>query len=183
MESLIIMRYLCVLVFIIANINVAFAADEESYFYKTSSLSSIPADIQNNNLWLQNTGVNWKILPNLNVNFGYVDTQFSDTPNEESSSTYYQGLFGAALVQRSFDKLGTVYAKGGVNWIQESTENTILLTSSTDALYNINPYLSVGANIPTPLKRNLELNVELSYQNLQLEEPNTIFTMGAKYRF
>lgn len=177
------MRYLCVLVFIIANINVAFSADGESYFYKSSSLSSDPTDIQNNNLWLQNTGVNWKISPNLGVNFGYVDNALTADSSLNETSTYYQGLFGAALVQRSFEKLGTVYAKGGVNWLRETTENTISLTSSANTVNNINPYLSVGANIPTPIQRNLELNVELSYQHLQLEEPDTIFTMGAKYRF
>ncbi|MCE0495259.1 hypothetical protein [Vibrio salinus] len=181
------MRYFLVLIFFVMNNNVAFGANGESYFYKSASLSSVPAQpyLKNSDLWFQTVGFNWHALPNLHFNVGYLDS-IHPAPHlqDQTSQSNYQGLFGAALIQRSFDKFGTVYAKGGLNWLKENNNYGIVFKDSvTSPFSELSPYLSIGASVPAPMQRNLELNVELSYQNLQLDEPDTIFTMGAKYRF
>ncbi|MDC0610553.1 porin family protein [Vibrio sp.] len=179
------MRYIFVLFLMTAYTNVAFGADDRGFFYRSSSLSTIASQPHLNDSEQLNSsiGYNWKVLPNLGFDIGYIET-INHSGTAENPENYH-GMFGAALIQQRLKHYATVYAKGGLNWIQEKNgSNAPVSFSMIDSEQStITPFLSIGANIPSPIQRNLELNVELSYQNLQLDEPDTIFLMGAKYRF
>jgi len=175
------MKNVFVLFTIITNISVAYCADEGSYFYKKSILSnnSNPSPL------LTNIGYNWQMFQNVGFDMGYIDNKNKSNFMPSSPKTpHYQSIIGAALIQRSFLQFGTIYAKGGWNWTKEKHgEKSISFKKPYPQFSDIAPFLSIGANILTPMQKNLELNVELSYQNSQLNDPDAVFLIGAKYRF
>lgn len=160
-----------------------------TFFYKNTSIAlNHTTRNVSEDTWVTNIGYNYQILPKFNIDFGYLDIRIENAlanPNDTMSIDTYHGMFGAAKYVHDVANVGQLYASGGFNYI--TTKPTDLSYSKTSPGASndseISPYLSVGASIPSNLDQNLNLNVELSYQNLQLDTPSTMLTVGAQYRF
>jgi hypothetical protein len=135
--------------------------------------------------WVITKGYNYDITPLIGFDLGYVDTSSANSKLLYSNAldSSYKGLFGGARLTRPIMDIGLIYAKGGLSYTQVEqnrnipTDNSILLNG------NFNPYFSVGATLPTSIDHDFNINLELSYQDLELNYGNTMFTVGAQYHF
>jgi hypothetical protein len=174
---------------IMAVIFPAHAEDNSHHFYMSSGVSWLNSDIKTEQGWMSSIGYNYVINPTVALDVGYLDVSSDDTYTSRYStlipSITYKGLFGGAKVQQPIANVLMLYAKGGVSLTSYQTSVSISSTDDSLDSYLMSPYFSIGANIPAFFEPRLDLNLELSYQDreLELDYSNTILMLGAQYRF
>lgn len=163
------------------------AESGESRFYVNSGISWLNSDLKTEQAWMSSIGYNYLFSPTIGLDIGYLDVSSDETYTSRYSTLMpnvtYKGVFGGAKVQQPIANFATIYAKGGISLT--SYQENLSQKKSDESLnsYEMSPYFSIGANIPSLFEPSLDLNVELSYQDLQLDYNNTVLMLGAQYRF
>ncbi|CAM3639162.1 hypothetical protein VA7868_03752 [Vibrio aerogenes CECT 7868] len=167
-------------------------AADQHHFYRSSGIAKIGSTSSTyEETWVTQVGFNYALSPAINLDIGYSESPsfqdfslFSQPQLLNQPKLTYKGIFGGAKLQHKVFDNTSIYAKGGVaiTRFDESFTNT---TSAQDSdAREISPYFSVGASIPATNLMNLDLNVEISYQDPELKaDINPIFLLGAQYRF
>jgi len=165
----------------------AVAESDQHRFYVNTGISWINSDTKSEQATMSSIEYNYSFNPTLGADIGYLDVNSDETYNSRYSTLMpnvtYKALFGGAKVQQSIFDVAVLYAKGGISLT--SYQENLSLKHSDDSMnsYLMSPYFSIGANIPSLFEPKLDLNLELSYQDLQLNYSNTILMLGAQYRF
>ncbi len=165
----------------------AAAESDQHRFYLNSGISWINNEAKSEQAWMSSFGYNYLFNPTIGVDIGYLDVSSDETYTSRYSTLLpnvtYKGLFGGAKIQQPLFDVAMLYAKGGISLT--SYQENLALNRSDDSLnsYLMSPYFSIGANIPSLFEPKLDLNLELSYQDLQLDYSNTILMLGAQFRF
>lgn len=164
-----------------------YAEDDSHQFYMSSGLSWLNGDANADQGRMSSIGYNYALTPTFALDVGYLDVSSDEIYTSRFSammpSVTYKGLFGGAKIQQPVANLALLYAKGGVSLTSYQTDLDV--NNSDDSLNNyfMSPYFSIGANIPSFFEPSLDLNLELSYQDLNLDYSNTVLMLGAQYRF
>jgi hypothetical protein len=165
------------------------AEDNENQFYVNSGVSWLNNDIKTKQAWMSSIGYSYVFNPIVGLDVGYLDISSDETYTSRYNTLMpnitYKGLFGGAKIQQPLFDVAIFYAKGGVSFTSYNDNLELNGQTDTNSLdnYLISPYFSIGANIPSIFEPKLNLNLELSSQDLELDNANTIFMLGAQYRF
>lgn len=166
----------------------AFAADmEEHHFYVNKGISWLNNDVSSEQAWMSSIGYNYLFNSSIGVDIGYLDVSSDDTYTSRYSTlmptSVYKGVFGGAKFLQPISNLALLYAKGGISLASYQSDLALRSRDGSLSNYLMSPYFSIGANLPSLFEPNLDLNLELSYQDLDLDYSNTILMLGAQYRF
>jgi hypothetical protein len=170
-----------------------FAKTSEPHFYRNIGMSKTDEASDREPVWVTQSGYHYTLNPTLKLDIGYAETasyhDFSlfDEPLalDILAQDYYE-LFGAAKLQHNVFDLAWIYAKGGLS-LTEYRQDSLTSAIFSDQIgpsRQLMSYFSVGAKIPALKQPDLDLNMEIIYQDLELDtvsEPTFLF--GAQYRF
>ncbi|WP_073579537.1 outer membrane protein [Vibrio quintilis] len=167
-------------------------AADQHHFYRSSGIAKIGNQSSTfDETWVTQIGFNYALSSAIKLDIGYSESPsfqdfslFSQPQLLNQPKLTYKGIFGGAKVQHTLFDNTSIYAKGGVaiNKFDESLSNASSAPEADSS--EISPYFSIGASIPATNLINLDLNVEISYQDPELKSNvNPIFLLGAQYRF
>lgn len=161
------------------------AIQNTSYLHLMDGEAKLDNQAYSREAWVITKGYNYDITPMVGFDLGYVDTGSSNSKLLYSNAldSSYKGLFGGARLTQSIMDIGWIYAKGGLSYTQIEQNRNLPTDGSILQQGNFNPYFSVGATVPTFTEHDVNINLELSYQDLDFNYSNTMFTVGAQYQF
>jgi len=163
------------------------AAESPHQLYADTSYNRIDYWNDTEGAWTTTLGYSYFLSPFVGVDFGYSNT-YSDSAtfpddNSESTKLKYRSFFAGARIEHPVSNYVSLFARGGIRQTTSLSDNGVSLDSAFSSEDSgINPYLGIGARMQPIPSQNLELSVELKYQDLQNEFSATSFMLGARFR-